>query len=556
MKSRLSRRNVLSTTALLLGGFQVGRRGAAGMRIRAGQMANHIIIYGGGSRNVIEYAFSVSGRLEKSGESGGAPISDSHVGVNDEDTISRDGTHASGAIAGGGDAYWFTGRLVRFRVSLSAERIKEVSVFLNGQRVRPTELGDAPAIETPIEFLDCRTVRVTGDFRSIRMHTSFWDATGLGTNWLFDGPIRGTTLISPIDEHAPYPFAIDSVSIDTRELQTPGQPAQFTADNPFAGSWCREHEMTVSAKGQSETLPNHLVIVGGSPRNPIRYEFAVSGQVEKSGSSGDAPIADRHVTIDREDRISKRRVRGVVAGGGDAYRFSGEIERFRIGSGARVFLNGRRIDPDDFDIQADDTKPLNDEDNPSSGIEFLACDRARVTGSFERITISSSWYTPEGIATSYNEIGPVRGRTIIDESNVGDVDSAAGFVITNISAYELGAVRPAISKRQPNMNACDQAIRPTQQPTTETTTERTRTTTEEPPSTTESSGSATESSEPTADSFDSTTERQSPKVIQSRTPEPSNPATESSPAPEEPAVEPASKTPESSDESVSGNESG
>ncbi|WP_266078491.1 hypothetical protein [Haladaptatus caseinilyticus] len=554
MKPRLSRRNVLSTTALLLGGLQGCR--AAGMRTGANQMTNHIIIYGGGSRNVIQYAFSVSGQLEKSGEAGGAPISDSHVGVNDEDTISRDGTHASGAVAGGGDAYWFTGRLVRFRVSLSAERLKEVSVFLNGQRVRLTELGDAPAVETPIEFLDCRTVRVTGDFRSVRMHTSFWDGTGLGTNWLFDGPIRGTTLISPIDEHAPYPFAIDSVSIDTRELQTPGQPAQFTADNPFAGPWCREHDMAASAKHPLETLPNHLVIVGGSPRNPIRYEFAVSGQVEKSGSGGDAPIADRHVTIDREDRISKRRVRGVVAGGADAYRFSGGIERFRIGNGARVFLNGRRIDPDDFDMQADDTKPLNDEDGPSSDIEFLACDRARVTGSFERITTSSSWYTPEGIATSYNEIGPVRGRTMIDESNVGDVDGAAGFVITDVSAYESGAARPTISKRQPNTNACDQAIRSTQQSTTETTTERTETTTEGPPSTTESSDSATESSGPTANSFDSTTERQPSETTQGRTSKPSDAVTGSPPEPSEPTVEPAADTAESGAEPVSGNESG
>ncbi|SIR30758.1 hypothetical protein SAMN05421858_2191 [Haladaptatus litoreus] len=569
MESRVSRRGVLSATAGLV---SVG-----GIRT-SGQQTNHIVVFGGSPRNVIEYAVTVSGRLEKSEESGGAPISGRHVTVDDEDTISRDGTHASGAIAGGGDAYRFTGRIVRFRVSSSASRTNDVSVFLNGRRVAPADLGDAPEADTPIEFLNCTTARVTGNFRSVRLHTSFWDEDGLGTNWLFDGPIRGTTLLNPRAEHEPYPFAIDSVSVDTRTLRTPGQAAKFTADNPFAGPWCRERstpENSPTEQPPNGGLPNHLVIVGGVPRNPTRYEFVVGGQVEKTGDSGGAPIANRHVTIDRTDRISGRRVRGAVAGGGDAYRFSGQIERFRVGRGARVFLNGQRMNPDDFEMNQDnDEQPMNDgeptengdestegdseptEDDQGSRIEFFACDRARVTGEFERITISTTWYAPDGLATSYNEIGPVSGQTEIDESNVGDVAGVAGFAITEISAFEANATEPTISKRPPNLDTCLQEVRPDDgtETTSETTAEQGGS--EQTTAATDESAPQTEQSDTTARQPETTAEP--PEETSEPATEAPAPTTEQSPATEqsEPTPEPETDAVESGEnETASGNES-
>ncbi|WP_458205902.1 hypothetical protein [Haladaptatus sp. NG-SE-30] len=294
---------------------------------------NHFVIFGGSPDTVIEYELTVSGRLRKSGRSGGAPIADRHVTQDGEDGISGDGTHASGAIAGGGDAYRFTGRIVRFRISPNG-RTGTAALYRNGQRVQSNELGDNPAADTPIEFVDCSTARVTGDFQSVRMHTSFWDESGLGTNILFDGPVSGTTTLNPVAAHDSFPFSIDTVSVDSRELQTPGQPAKFTADNPYAGPWCEE-----------QGLSNHIVIFGGSPQNVVHYQFAVSRKVRKSGENGGAPIASRHVTIDDEDSISGKRVRGAIAGGGDAYRFSGELSQFRIDGDATVYLNGQKRDP-------------------------------------------------------------------------------------------------------------------------------------------------------------------------------------------------------------------
>ncbi|WP_227353649.1 hypothetical protein [Haladaptatus salinisoli] len=433
--NRVSRRSLLAATA--------GMVGVGGIRTEGKRGTNHVVVFGGSPDTIIEYGLTVSGRLRKSGRSGGAPIADRHVTEDDEDRISGGGTHASGAVAGGGDAYRYTGRIVRFRVSPSSGRAGELNVYRNGRRVRPDELGDNPAAETPIEFVNCDTARVTGNFRSVRMHTSFWDESGLGTNVLFQGPVSGTTTIHPAAAHDHYPFAIDTLSVDTRELRTPGQPAKFTADNPYAGPWCRERG-----------LPNHLVVFGGSPRNVVQYRFAVSGKVRKSGRSGGAPIADRHVTKDDEDTITGKRVRGAVAGGGDAYRFSGELRRFRMDGDATVYLNGREIKPDGGGGDGGDGE------EPTRRIEFLDCDRARVTGAFERVAISTTWYASDGVATSYNEIGPVSGRTRIDESNVGDVAGVSGFVITDVAAFESGAAEPTISKRNPNLKACLRRVRP------------------------------------------------------------------------------------------------
>ncbi|WP_231185256.1 hypothetical protein [Haladaptatus sp. DYF46] len=512
---RISRRGVLAVTAGAVG--TVGSVRTTSTAEAGGTNENgttsHIVIFGGSPDSVIEYGLTVSGRLQKSGRSGGASIADRYITVDGEDSISNRGRHASGAVAGGGDAYRFTGRITRFRVSLSSARQNEVGIYLDGRKVRPDELGDAPAARTPVEFLDCNTARVTGTFRGVRLHTSFWDEAGLGTNWLFPGAVSGTTVLHPTAEHDPYPFAIDSVSLDTRKLKTPGQPAKFTAVNPYAGPWCRE------GGAPSGTLPNHLVIFGGSPGTVIRYEFAVSGQLAKSGDADGAPIADRYVTVDSEDELSGNRARGAVAGGGDAYRFSGDLTAFEIDGGATVYLNGRRVNPDELGGGGGGTDggeegdgggdEMEDENGTrSKGIEFQGCERAVVTGDFERVTINTSWYASDGLATSYNEIGPVSGRTQIDRSNVGDVGES-GFVIVTVAAYESGSAEPTISKRNPNTEACNRKLRPTTETTgTETETgTQTRETTQESETARQQTTERTTKSQETTDA--SSTSRES-----------------------------------------------
>ena len=109
---------------------------------------------------------------------------------------------------------------------------------------------------------------------------------------------------------------------------------KYSAENPYAGMW--------NLETGGETLPNHVVVFGGGGGTEIDYEFTVSGRIDKNGNSGDAPIADQYVTVDHEDTISGSTVRGTVAGGGDAYRFSGELTNLELSGDARVYVNGER----------------------------------------------------------------------------------------------------------------------------------------------------------------------------------------------------------------------
>ncbi|WP_440007541.1 hypothetical protein [Halomicrococcus sp. SG-WS-1] len=338
----LGRRTVIAASAgLLTPGVAAGgdRDRDASQRDRDGGGArNRLVVAGGSPENVVEYQFVVSGRARRSGRAGDAPVDDSAVTVDEEDRI-EDGSLASGAVAGGADAYVFTGRISRFNVSLTRRSADEVRLFLNGERVRPSELGDDSTAGTPVEFLDCNTAVVTGDFEGVQLNVSFWAESGLGTSVLFPGPVSGVTTLHPADQFAPDPFAIDSVRLDPDPIETPGAPAQFSAANPFAGPWCEDEE---------NQFPNHLVVAGGSPENVVEYGFAVTGSARKTDSAGDAPVPESAVTVDTEDRIANGRVGGAVAGGADAYRFSGAIAAFRVDGSAAVFLNGERVRPDDL----------------------------------------------------------------------------------------------------------------------------------------------------------------------------------------------------------------
>jgi hypothetical protein len=339
--THVGRRTVIAASAGFLGpGIVAGgdRDSDASQRDRGeGGERNRLVVAGGSPENVVEYQFVVSGRARRNGRAGDAPVPDSAVTVDTEDRI-EDGSLARGAVAGGADAYAFTGQITRFNVSLTSRSVDDVRVFLNGERVLPSELGDDAADGTPVEFHDCNTAVVTGDFEGVQLGVSFWTESGLGTSVLFPGPVSGTTTLHP-DQFAPDPFAVDSVRLDPDPIETPGAPAQFSAANPFAGPWCED---------EASQYPNHLVVAGGSPENVVEYGFAVTGSAKKADSAGDAPVPESAVTVDTEDLIEDGRVGGAVAGGADAYRFSGRIAAFRLDGSAAVFLNGERVRSDDL----------------------------------------------------------------------------------------------------------------------------------------------------------------------------------------------------------------
>ncbi|RQG97118.1 hypothetical protein [Natrarchaeobius chitinivorans] len=94
-----------------------------------------------------------------------------------------------------------------------------------------------------------------------------------------------------------------------------------------------------SSADDEPTLPN-LVIVDGDPSDVTRYEFDVTGDVEKSNEEG--------ASIDPEDVIEGRSVHGVVADWKDAFRFSGDLTELTVDGPATVTVNGEEIDPDEY----------------------------------------------------------------------------------------------------------------------------------------------------------------------------------------------------------------
>jgi hypothetical protein len=90
-------------------------------------------------------------------------------------------------------------------------------------------------------------------------------------------------------------------------------------------------------KAKARGFPNVLSISSSDASTESTYEFAVSGEVEKS--------TDRGASKDDEDSVEDSTVTGAVAGGTDSYRFSGTLTKFGLDGKATVFLNGERVTP-------------------------------------------------------------------------------------------------------------------------------------------------------------------------------------------------------------------
>jgi len=65
------------------------------------------------------------------------------------------------------------------------------------------------------------------------------------------------------------------------------------------------------------------------------YELEVGGDVAFDPNYG------------TEDEITDGSASGVLVGGADAYRFSGEITDFEIGDEAEVYVNGKEVSSDE-----------------------------------------------------------------------------------------------------------------------------------------------------------------------------------------------------------------
>lgn len=110
------------------------------------------------------------------------------------------------------------------------------------------------------------------------------------------------------------------------------------------GEEVTEAELIARTSGEDndpeEEFENTILIDGVGTTGSTRYEFGVSGDVEKSTLKGGS--------IDEEDIIDSGQVTGSVAGWRDAFRFSGELENLTVDGPARVFVNDEQVDPSKY----------------------------------------------------------------------------------------------------------------------------------------------------------------------------------------------------------------
>ncbi|WP_202593651.1 hypothetical protein [Halococcus sediminicola] len=92
----------------------------------------YVVIVGGDPDEKVNYRMSVTGSIERRGQSYGAPIDDADV-TEDPDLDVISGSTVAGRLGGGGDAYRITGEITGF------ESEEDVSVYVDGEE---TDLGE------------------------------------------------------------------------------------------------------------------------------------------------------------------------------------------------------------------------------------------------------------------------------------------------------------------------------------------------------------------------------------------------------------------------------
>lgn len=92
----------------------------------------YVVIVGGDPDEKVNYRMSVTGSIERRGQSYGAPIDDADV-TEDPDLDVISGSTVAGRLGGGGDAYRITGEITGF------ESEDDVSVYVDGEE---TDLGE------------------------------------------------------------------------------------------------------------------------------------------------------------------------------------------------------------------------------------------------------------------------------------------------------------------------------------------------------------------------------------------------------------------------------
>jgi hypothetical protein len=223
-------------------------------------------------------------------------------GLQPSDSISADGTTATGGVTSAADEYTFTGNVVSIVLSGPAD------VYVDGQLVDPADFGDERTIEivgsgtwSTYEFsVDGEILGGSGlqpsDSISADGTTATGGVTGSSDTYTFTGALQTLDVAAGV-----------TVFVDGQEID----PADFGADRTIeivgSGTWST-YEVVVDGE-----------ILGGSGLQP-------SDSISADGTTAT----------------------GGVTGGSDTYTFTGEIQSIDVEPGVTVFVDGVEIDPTSF----------------------------------------------------------------------------------------------------------------------------------------------------------------------------------------------------------------
>ncbi|WP_255171675.1 hypothetical protein [Natrononativus amylolyticus] len=241
----------------------------------------NVLLFEGNDEAVSRYEFVVDGTVEASTDEGATV---------DDETAVEDG-HARGVVANWRDAFRFDGSLEQLTVDGPA------TVSLNGEDVDPADYGAALPNVLEIE--------------------------GEGTPASFEATVDGTLEVDT-EEADSEPTVVSgttvegSVTDDVQRILFSGSLTDVTFTDGSAIVRVNGDVVDPDEYGDQELLPHALVVDGTGADGPSTYSFCVSGDVVKS--------TYRDASIDTEDAIDGRFVRGIVSNWRDAYWFSGELE--------------------------------------------------------------------------------------------------------------------------------------------------------------------------------------------------------------------------------------
>ncbi|WP_143423328.1 putative sodium/potassium/calcium exchanger [Halegenticoccus soli] len=267
-----------------------------------------------GDKGLASYELTVEGKLEPSEADGGSP--------NSEDNIK--GSTAEGAVNGGVDSYAFSGQVTDFQFTEGS-----ATVAINGEEVDPSALGaDDEGRGSDAEGAHVLSIRGDRGLASYELTVDgkLEPSDAEGATFDSEDNIKGSTAEGAVNG------GVDSYAFS-------GQVTDFRFTSGAATVLLDGEEVDPSTLGADDegrgAAPDderpHVVVIDGTDGNgESRYEFSVSGSIEKSTVDG--------ATVDEDDAISGSAVSGSVFGGKDAYRFSGEITQFRLDGSATINL--------------------------------------------------------------------------------------------------------------------------------------------------------------------------------------------------------------------------